>query len=593
MEDSSGIDTLMQEVNRELLEEFEKNLKIVGCLNELEQIIDSEFCKPIEITERDKFSVFDLIKIKLEYIKDSLLNEKSLNAICVKIFEFLFLYPDAINHSDLDEKLFAFNLILKTLKREAKFEEDNKQFVRKVLRQKPQWSKLIHSNFITLGELGIVIATVLKFSKTNEKIIEILLDILKIKHSSDFKILFDIKDIKDMDDAKIGQNFYELFMHETEYFYLIYENGKIKKIYTDPDQTLKEINAEDEKKSNFQTKDKEQKDNKKNDKKEGKDKGKKVDKSKAKKDDKDKKDAKKEEKGELELPKKEEENKALENIENAENINNEKNENGETKEKSLSSDIKNEINEIIDNDTSMRLNILENEVQKQKEEIEKLKEENKKQKEENNIQKKVNDKQKEENEKQNEEIENLKKEIKKKDDTNISNKKKMEKKIYSIKEQLGKVQTDLNLIKSRGAIKVFIEFFSRGFKIQEKYNEVKVNKILYQLNNYNYNQNNTEFINMLRHLLINSVKKLKLGNFDAHNIDKGKPILPQLFKIIDPEGNYKKVEEKLLTINADKIMMNSIINRENNYYNKDLLKDKDNDIYSKIDYEKFYSIFIN
>ena len=356
---------------------------------------------------------------------------------------------------------------------------------------------------------------------------------------------------------------------------------------------MKEINAEDEKKSNFQTKDKEQKDNKKNDKKEGKDKGKKVDKSKAKKDNKNKKDAKKEEKGELELPKKEEENKALENIENAENINNEKNENGETKEKSLSSDIKNEINEIIDNDTSMRLNILENEVQKQKEEIEKLKEENKKQKEENNIQKKVNDKQKEENEKQNEEIENLKKEIKKKDETNISNKKKMEKKIYSIKEQLGKVQTDLNLIKSRGAIKVFIEFFSRGFKIQEKYNEVKVNKILYQLNNYNYNQNNTEFINKLRHLLINSVKKLKLGNFDAHNIDKGKPILPQLFKIIDPEGNYKKVEEKLLTINADKIMMNSIINRENNYYNKDLLKDKDNDIYSKIDYEKFYSIFIN
>ena len=141
----------------------------------------------------------------------------------------MFLYPDAINHSDLTEKLFAFELILKTLKREAQVEEDSKQFVRKVLRQKPQWSKLIHSNFITLGELGIVIATVLKFSETNEKIIEILLDILKIKHSSDFKILFDIKDIKDMDDAKIGQNFYELFMHETEYFYLIYENGKIKK----------------------------------------------------------------------------------------------------------------------------------------------------------------------------------------------------------------------------------------------------------------------------------------------------------------------------------------------------------------------------
>ena len=98
---------------------------------------------------------------------------------------------------------------------------------------------------------------------------------------------------------------------------------------------------------------------------------------------------------------------------------------------------------------------------------------------------------------------------------------------------------------------------------------------------------------MLRHLLINSVKNLRAGNFGAHNIDKEKPILPQLFKIIDPEGNYKKVEEKLVSIGADKIMINSIINREEYYYNKNLLKEKDNDIYSKMDHKKFYSIFIN
>ena len=32
-----------------------------------------------------------------------------------------------------------------------------------------------------------------------------------------------------------------------------------------------------------------------------------------------------------------------------------------------------------------------------------------------------------------------------------------------------------------------------------------------------------------------------IKNLSAHNIDKTKPILPQLFKIIEPEGNYKKV----------------------------------------------------
>ena len=40
---SSGIDTLMQKVNKELLENLRKNLKIIECLNELEKIIDKEF----------------------------------------------------------------------------------------------------------------------------------------------------------------------------------------------------------------------------------------------------------------------------------------------------------------------------------------------------------------------------------------------------------------------------------------------------------------------------------------------------------------------------------------------------------------------
>ena len=43
MGDSSGIDTLMQKVNKELLENLRKNLKIIECLNELEKIIDKEF----------------------------------------------------------------------------------------------------------------------------------------------------------------------------------------------------------------------------------------------------------------------------------------------------------------------------------------------------------------------------------------------------------------------------------------------------------------------------------------------------------------------------------------------------------------------
>ena len=98
---------------------------------------------------------------------------------------------------------------------------------------------------------------------------------------------------------------------------------------------------------------------------------------------------------------------------------------------------------------------------------------------------------------------------------------------------------------------------------------------------------------MLRRLLINSVEKLNLGNFSAHSLDKTKPILPQLFKIIEPYGDYKKVEEKLLFVKADEIMMESIVNRENNFNDIDLMKKKDNEIYSTINYDKLNYIFTN
>ena len=161
-------------------------------------------------------------------------------------------------------------------------------------------------------------------------------------------------------------------------------------------------------------------------------------------------------------------------------------------------------------------------------------------------------------------------------------------------EEIGEVKTDLNLIQSKDAIKVFIEFFFRGFGLQKaKSNKDKVSKILLKLNDYTSNQNNIEVTIMIRCLLKNSVEKLQLGNFSAHNIDKTKSILPQLFKIIEPEGNYKKVEDKLSIIDAGNIMLESIINRETNHFNKDKLLKNDNEIYSKIGSEQLNSIFAN
>ena len=220
------------------------------------------------------------------------------------------------------------------------------------------------------------------------------------------------------------------------------------------------------------------------------------------------------------------------------------------------------------------------EIDQQNKKIENQEEKLEKQKEEIILQKKYN--------------KNLENDIKIKNETMVSKTMKMQKKIYEMNEEIRKVKADLNLIKSRGAIKVFIEFFYRGFRLQKaKSNEDKVSKILVKLNDYASNQNTIEVNNMLRCLLKNYVEKLQSGNFSAHNIDKTKPILPQLFKIIEPDGNYKKVEDILSSINAGNIILESIIKREINYFDKDILIKNDNEIYSKIGPEKLYSNFAN
>ena len=81
--------------------------------------------------------------------------------------------------------------------------------------------------------------------------------------------------------------------------------------------------------------------------------------------------------------------------------------------------------------------------------------------------------------------------------------------------------------------------------------------------------------------------------FFYSGFNKSKPILPQVFKIIEPEGNYEKIEVKLSSINADNIMMKFIINRETNNFNKDKLIEIENEIYSEINPKKFGSFLYN
>ena len=96
---------------------------------------------------------------------------------------------------------------------------------------------------------------------------------------------------------------------------------------------------------------------------------------------------------------------------------------------------------------------------------------------------------------------------------------------------------------------------------------------------------------MVKSLLRNAATKSNQGNFKAHIIDKDKPVLSLLFKIIDPDGDYNKVEEKLNSINADTKIFAMIKNRKNNYLDKDELIREQEKILKPYDANKLNTIF--
>ena len=124
------------------------------------------------------------------------------------------------------KKLLLTN-ILKSLKGKPQ-KSTNKEYVNKIIEQKKAWKIVVNMSFVRLADLGIIIATVLNFSKTIENIIEILIELLRTKHLNNFKVLFDLISVKDADEEKIAKSFYRLFNDETEYFNC-YENGEIVK----------------------------------------------------------------------------------------------------------------------------------------------------------------------------------------------------------------------------------------------------------------------------------------------------------------------------------------------------------------------------
>jgi hypothetical protein len=551
-----------ESILNELNLEYEKYKNIIDCLNVFEKIINEDFCCTLTIDKRDKFVVFILAKKKIEYIKDALLNPNSLEAFGLKVFELLFMGENKFDYAQLDKKINLFQIILQTLMDEP-MEDQELIYMKEVINKKKDWKGLIEMLNKHFGFVAFIFSVFLDFAKSNRQIIEFLLDLLRLMHKYDFKVNFDVNNINDFNEANAAEDFLKLFNDKTEFFYLNYENRHIVKKLLAPDETMEALNELPDDGSIPQKKKKKKKNKKAEKKNEEKTEDKKND-------------------GEYDSVSK------INNIDEEAEL--------EKEDKKEDNQYKIEMKEIKTNkedDILIRLNAMEEEIKRLNSENEKLKKENLVSKLNAQKMQKEIDAGKLNYQKMKKEMDANSQKMQKEIDAGKLNSQKMKKKLHEVEDQLDRVKTDLNLIKSRGAIKIFIDFFYKGmdFKDKPKY-PIKVKRLLAKLNNYYKNENDTEIVTMVKNLLKNSAIKLRLGNIEAHNLDKTKPLFAQLFRIIDPDGNYVKVERRLNYIKADNIIKNILEVREDYYFNKAKKEEKEKAVSSEISPETIYSIFV-
>jgi len=600
--ESNKVSTLLEEANKEA---YEKNIKILACLNELKAIIEKSTAQPFEINKDDKYESEINIRNSVSYLEESSLEINNFESINLKLFKLLFIPNGHLKYVDLDEKIKDYQLALKLLKNELKAEEKI-DYIDKVIKIKKiiGWKKLLKSTFVTISDLGLIIAIVLKFSKSIVEISDFLMFILKKKHFYNFEIKFDLNNLIDTPEENIAESFNNLFKNDTEYFYLDFENGNIVKKSLSAEETSKAINQTENENQDSKKKNKKKK-NKKNKKKiehsqelisesiKGEDaKTTTVSQKEEKPDDKEsskKDESEKNETKNIEITE-EEENQSEKNIINSEEIS------VESRIIKIKDEEKNDLKEIV-NDLINEMKEQKKELISHKKEITDLKSTNIQIKEKAKRQEKEITDLKNTNIQINKKAKTQEKEITDLKNTNIQlkeNYKNLNNKLVTIKNKLDRVELELNLIKSRGAIKTLIDFFYKGFNLKgEVLYEDKFAKIAEKLNQFNdIEKYDIATINKIRIILKESVAKYLKSNKNAHILDKSKPILTQLFSLIEPNDNYEEVINKLVSIRADAIILESINNKENYFhdFNYTIFKEKEKITFEKINKDKLLSI---
>ena len=552
--------------------EKENKTKIIDYLNKLITLVDGKYAYLINQAAKDIPFLYYIIKSKLQDLKNVLMEEYSLEHFCLMIYELLFIGQTSFNYDDFESKSYAFELVLNILNNDVSTINKEPIYINEVKNKKNEWKSLIDYISLILPGFTLILCMFLKYFEKNEQIIQFLIELLQGLKSFTIKINFNLEDLNDMSENCIAEDFIKILSDNTGYFELAYENGHIIKKLSTEEEKIKEeeqvniyLNEKNEdlirKNPNILTKYKNDNNSKYdiND-------NNISDKEKAQKTSNENQAIKINLTSETKIKTKEQKKKDK-NIgkikEDESQMNQAKKESkSENENASIKSDKYDILLEEIQK-LKMLISTQADEIKSQADEIKSQANEIRELKNENKLQKNS---------------------LLRTKENHIKSDKKTQEKINKLEGTLNDVRYELNLIKSRDAIKSFINYFYKGFSLDGEIDfRDKASRILERFNKYNdFNQNDIILANTLRILIKKGADLLYKGNDLAHEISNSNTWLLELFKIIEPCNKYENIINKFSLVKADYIIMRSIQNRHINYKDKTKLEECEKVIFSQV-----------
>ena len=241
-------------IDIELQTEYENQIKIAACLNELEEIIepDPEYQSPIKIEKKNILAIPKTIQIKIKYLKQKLMYDCSTKSFSLIVFEAFFIKEndDELNYDKLKEKIDLFKVILKTYKSKDKTENEQKTYIKKTKEEKANWKKLIIAFETRLTFASYHFCAILNYSENLKYIMDFIYNFLTLLYS--FYVDSSLKNLKECDEQQISKFFATLLIPgHTNYFEIYIENRTLKERLTSPEDANQAINEESKEISNL------------------------------------------------------------------------------------------------------------------------------------------------------------------------------------------------------------------------------------------------------------------------------------------------------------------------------------------------------